>query len=438
TETIKDKESDWVSVKPDPKVPAPKFEEQGKLSYYYNEIMRHPYHDEKGDLLYYVTRLQDKNDPSCKITPPLSYGYFKNSPEKLSWERRGYKDENGKKPLYNLHHLREKPLAPVLIVEGEKTADKALEKFPDRDFICMTWSGGASSVSKADWNPLFGREVVVWPDNDEAGFRAANQVCDELKKVCASKVCMVERPELFAKLPEKWDLADPLPEGVKEFSLSFRIFDNRKDQLQNIVFEKIGFDQSTAPEKLRTAHLLYHFEKRIEEKIQEELSQDLSLSQKQQVWRKYAAQAVEFLNRKEEVFKEICSNPQVNASGKLAERLSFQMQLFEAKHGHPPETHQTLQMKESILEYTKDLSFIKNSSVDQDIKDLAIDRSLESVCVKALKGYEIPKDDRQLFECAVHKETAEISKQRELEIIQNQAIEKQKSLEISRGVDLSL
>ena len=126
---------------------------------------------------------------------------------------------------------------------------------------------------------------------------------------------------------------------------------------------------------------------------------------------------MEFLNRKEEIFKEICSNPQVNASGKLAERLGFQMQLFEAKHGHPPETHQTLKMKESILEYTKDLSFIKNSSVDQDIKDLAIDRSLESVCVKALKGYEIPKDDRQLFECAVHKETAEISKQRELEII---------------------
>jgi len=227
-----EKESDWVSVKPDPKVPAPKFEEQGKLSYYYKEIMRHPYHDERGNLLYYVTRLQDKNNPSRKITPPLSYGYFKNNTEQLSWERRGYKGENGKKPLYNLHHLREKPLAPVLIVEGEKTADKALEKFPDRDFVCMTWPGGTSSVSKADWSPLFGREVVVWPDNDEAGFRAANQVCEELKKVCASKICMVERSELFAKLPEKWDLADPLPEGVDHSSLSFLLMDNRKDRLQ--------------------------------------------------------------------------------------------------------------------------------------------------------------------------------------------------------------
>ncbi|MCB1076116.1 MAG: conjugal transfer relaxase/helicase TraA, partial [Simkania sp.] len=94
-----EKESDWASVKPDPKALAPKLEEQGKLSYYYKEVMRHPYHDEKGNLLYYVTRLQDNNNPSRKITPPLSYGYFKNNPKQLSWERRGYKDENGKKPL---------------------------------------------------------------------------------------------------------------------------------------------------------------------------------------------------------------------------------------------------------------------------------------------------------------------------------------------------
>ena len=326
--TSYEKESDWVSVKPDSKIPAPKLEEQGKLCYYYEEVMRHPYHDEKGNLLYYVTRLQDKNDPSRKITPPLSYGYFKDNPEELSWERRGYKNENGKKPLYNLHLLREKPLSPVLIVEGEKTAERALEKLPDRDFICMTWSGGASSVSKADWSPLFGREVVVWPDNDEAGFRAANQVCDELKKACASKICMVERPELFAKLPEKWDLVDPLPEGIKASSLSFRIFDNRKDRLQKIVFEKVGSDQKSATEKLRAAHLLYHFEKQVTGKVQEDLSQDLTLSQKEQVWRKYGMEAMKLLEQREEIIKNVSSDPQVNTSGGLAERLSFQIQAF--------------------------------------------------------------------------------------------------------------
>ena len=58
--------------------------------------------------------------------------------------------------------------------------------------------------------------------------------------------------------------------------------------------------------------------------------------------------------------------------------------------------------------------------------------------MKALKGYEVPKDDRHLFECAVHKEIAEISKQKELEIVQNQAIEKQQAMEkdLSKGLSL--
>ena len=436
--TSYEKESDWVSVKPDPKHPAPQFEEKGKLSHYYNEIARHPYHDEKGNLLYYVTRLQDKNNPSRKITPPLSYGYYKNDPEKLLWEMRGYKDENGKKPLYNLPLLKEKPLAPVLIVEGEKTADKALEKFPDREFICMTWSGGASSVSKADWSPLFGRKVVVWPDNDKAGFRAANQVCDELKKVCASKVCMAERPELFAKLPEKWDLADPVPEGVNPSSLSFRLFDHRKDRLQQGVFQRLGLEKAPLTEKLKAANLLFHFEKRVEGTIQEELSQDLRLSQKEQIWRKYGMQAMELLNRKDALFKEVSNNPQINASGELAERLSLQIQLFEAKYGRPPQNQQVLQMKDVIIEFTKDISFMKNDSFNQDVKDLAIDRGLEAVCGKALKEYESPKDDRHLFESEVRKEATEISKQKELEIIQNQAIEKQQAMEKSFSKGLSL
>lgn len=35
-----EKESGWVSIKLDPKVPAPKLEERGKLGYYYKKVMR--------------------------------------------------------------------------------------------------------------------------------------------------------------------------------------------------------------------------------------------------------------------------------------------------------------------------------------------------------------------------------------------------------------
>jgi len=434
-----EKDSNWVSIKPDPKVPAPKLEEQGKLSYYYKEVMRHPYHDERGNLLYYVTRLQDKNNPSRKITPPLSYGYFKNNPKQLSWERRGYKDENGKKPLYNLHHLREKPLAPVLIVEGEKTADKALEKFPDRDFICMTWSGGASSVPKADWSPLFGREVVVWPDNDEAGFRAANQVCEELKKVCASKVCMVERPELFAKLPEKWDLADPLPEGVDDSALSFLLMDNRKDRLQQGVFENLGLEKASLTEQLKVASLLFHFEKRTHEKMEEALKQDIHISKKDELWRLYALEGADLIKKQKAIHGMVTSDPNINASGKLAERLTYQVHLYEAKHGVLPNESQILVMKDAIQIHTKSLDFIKDHPASEDIKDLSIHRGLEAVCEKALRGYEVRTDDsKQGFERGVQSEITELSKQKELEAIQNQMLEKQQALEkdISRGLSL--
>lgn len=69
-------EVDWISLKPDPKIPAPKFEELGKLHHYYNEVMRHPYYDKEGNLLYYVLRLE--NQQGEKITPPLSYGKLNN------------------------------------------------------------------------------------------------------------------------------------------------------------------------------------------------------------------------------------------------------------------------------------------------------------------------------------------------------------------------
>ena len=41
-----------------------------------------------------------------------------------------------------------------------------------------TTSGAADSAPKADWRPLAGRDVTIWPDNDEAGQRYADAVAD--------------------------------------------------------------------------------------------------------------------------------------------------------------------------------------------------------------------------------------------------------------------
>jgi hypothetical protein len=50
------------------------------------------------------------------------------------------------RPLYNLSHLIARPDAPVVIVEGEKTADAAAKLFPHA--VCITWAGGCKAAKR--------------------------------------------------------------------------------------------------------------------------------------------------------------------------------------------------------------------------------------------------------------------------------------------------
>jgi hypothetical protein len=51
--------------------------------------------------------------------------------------------------------------------------------FPDR--VCVTWPGGANAVDKADWPPLAGRTVWLWPDHDDPGYKAAERIAAILR-----------------------------------------------------------------------------------------------------------------------------------------------------------------------------------------------------------------------------------------------------------------
>ena len=113
------------------------------------------------------------------------------------------------RPLYNLQALWERPDAPVLVVEGEKTSDAARKLSPS--YVPTTSMGGAKAPHLSDWTPLKDREVVVWPDNDSDGRRYAREVAALVLKVGASRARIVQLPE---GMPAKWDLANPVPDGV--------------------------------------------------------------------------------------------------------------------------------------------------------------------------------------------------------------------------------
>ncbi len=117
-------------------------------------------------------------------------------------------------PMLNLVDLAARPDAPVLWVEGEKTADAAKAKLSG--WVVVTGQGGANSQAKTDWAPLKGRAVTIWPDADPTGAQAAQTVAKLAADAGAASVAIVDPPE---GLPNGWDLADDLPQGLDGLDL---------------------------------------------------------------------------------------------------------------------------------------------------------------------------------------------------------------------------
>ena len=150
------------------------------------------YRDAQGNLLQYVVRwrLPDGTKSFCP--------YCRDG---AKWVKRQLLDP---RPLYGLDLLAQRHAAPVLVVEGEKAAEAARAALGE-DWAVVTWSGGTNAVQKADWAPLEGRTVTIWPDNDEPGRKAAAWIVERLPGAVGLDV---------SDLPPKADAADVTPEEV--------------------------------------------------------------------------------------------------------------------------------------------------------------------------------------------------------------------------------
>ena len=162
------------------------------------------YHNAEGCLSFAVDRYDPRRDNDHKQFVPLTL--WRNDAGTLAWHK---KHPPQPRPLYGRDRLAQSPGAPVLVLEGEKSADAAAKLLPG--FAAITSSGGAGAANTADWSPLEGRIVVIWPDNDEPGSRYAEQVARLALAAGALSVRIITVP---AGWPESWDLADSLPEDV--------------------------------------------------------------------------------------------------------------------------------------------------------------------------------------------------------------------------------
>lgn len=152
----------------------------------------HTYTTGEGEPLYWRIRLKNLATGKKWIRPLCLAG------DEYALKERDF--DNGQKPLYRLHDLASRPGDVVLVVEGEWCADK----LASLGILAIT-SGAADSVSRTDWQPLAGRTVLIWPDNDDAGLRYANAVQEML---CLMD-CTVNRMDMAAlDLPGKGDAVD--------------------------------------------------------------------------------------------------------------------------------------------------------------------------------------------------------------------------------------
>ena len=71
----------------------------------------------------------------------------------------------------------------VLIVEGEKKCIAARKICPHNVVSCF---GGVAGILNADWSPVYGKNIIIWPDNDKAGWKASSDLKEILKEHCPS------------------------------------------------------------------------------------------------------------------------------------------------------------------------------------------------------------------------------------------------------------
>jgi hypothetical protein len=102
------------------------------------------YRSAEGDVLGYILRFNvpTAEDPKAKEFRPLVYAKHPNG-SFAEWRWQTFDEP---RPLYNLDKICARPSAPILLCEGEKSADAAEKLAPA--YVATTSPGGSKSAAK--------------------------------------------------------------------------------------------------------------------------------------------------------------------------------------------------------------------------------------------------------------------------------------------------
>lgn len=192
------KSNDWVPILPVPQDAPP----PPKKHYKFGQPARYwIYRNRSSEVLGLIYRFEL---PAClenaaqgkkpkKEMRPLTYCRNQITGD-CQWKWKGLPTP---RPLYQLDLLEKYHLATVLVTEGEKSSAAAAQLAPTPEFVTTTWPNGASAAAQADWSPLAGRKVLLWPDNDEPGKLAMEKVAKLIRIAGATEVKIINLMVLY-------------------------------------------------------------------------------------------------------------------------------------------------------------------------------------------------------------------------------------------------
>mgnify|MGYP000862385365 CR=1 FL=1 len=157
-----------------------------------------------GTVIGYVVRLEIEGK---KLTPTVTWARHADGRE--CWASVKFPNP---RPLQGLDDLAARPDASVLVVSGEKCREVGARWLPG--FVTVTWPGGDNNVLRADWTPMHGRRVTLWPDADQSGIEACQRLAQALHGH-ASEVRVIDP----SGEPEGWDIADGVAAGMDTAAL---------------------------------------------------------------------------------------------------------------------------------------------------------------------------------------------------------------------------
>jgi hypothetical protein len=110
-----------------------------------------------------------------------------------------FPNHNSKYPLLHLPEFQTCSDAPVLIAPNERLAKILMMDFADllENVIVTSWTGGSDFfIEKTDWTPLKGRDVIIFAEFSEQGYRKARNLYLALEKAGAVSVKFISNAPL--------------------------------------------------------------------------------------------------------------------------------------------------------------------------------------------------------------------------------------------------